>query len=50
VSEARVKPEEYRRHYNGERPHSSLGYLTPLEYKRAWFEGQAKRAETNVSG
>jgi putative transposase len=49
VSEARLKLEEYRRQYNGERPLSSLGYLTPLEYKQAWSQEQAKRAETNVS-
>lgn len=49
VNEARVKLEEYRRQYNHERPHSSLGYLTPLEFKQAWFEEQAKRAEANVS-
>jgi putative transposase len=49
VGEARVKLEEYRRQYNGERPHSSLGYRTPLEFKQAWLEDQAKGAETNVS-
>jgi putative transposase len=49
VSEARLKLEEYRRQYNHERPHSSRGYLTPLEFKQAWFEEQAKRPETNVS-
>jgi putative transposase len=31
--EARVGIEQWRRHYNGVRPHSSLGYLTPLEFK-----------------
>lgn len=30
-SEARVVIEQYRRHYNEERPHSSLGYQTPAE-------------------
>ena len=49
VSEARVKLEEYRRQYNGERPHSSLGYLTPLEFKQAWSQEQANRADPNVS-
>jgi putative transposase len=49
VSEARVKLEAYRRQYNGERPHSSLGYRTPWEYKQAWCEEQGKWAETNVS-
>ena len=31
--EARVGIEQWRRHYNEVRPHSSLGYLTPLEFK-----------------
>ena len=31
--EARVGIEQWRRHYNAVRPHSSLGYLTPLEFK-----------------
>jgi putative transposase len=29
--EAKVLVEEYRNHYNGERPHSALGYRTPAE-------------------
>jgi putative transposase len=32
--EAAVIIESWRRHYNGVRPHSSLGYLTPNEFKR----------------
>jgi putative transposase len=31
--EARVSIEQWRQHYNTVRPHSSLGYLTPLEFK-----------------
>jgi putative transposase len=31
--DARVGAEQWRRHYNEVRPHSSLGYLTPLEFK-----------------
>ena len=31
--DARVSIEQWRRHYNEVRPHSSLGYLTPAEYK-----------------
>jgi putative transposase len=31
--EARVSIEQWRQHYNAVRPHSSLGYLTPLEFK-----------------
>lgn len=33
--EAKVGIEEWRRHYNEVRPHSSLGYLTPAEFKAA---------------
>ncbi len=32
-ADARVSIEEWRRHYNEVRPHSSLGYLTPAEFK-----------------
>jgi putative transposase len=32
--EARVVIETWRRHYNAVRPHSSLSYLTPLEFKQ----------------
>jgi len=31
VAEARVVIEDYRRHYNTERPHGGLGYLTPQQ-------------------
>ena len=33
VKEAQVIIENWRNFYNKERPHSSLGYLTPLEFK-----------------
>lgn len=36
VEEARVVIEAWRRHYNGKRPHSSLGYRTPEEFRKAW--------------
>lgn len=32
--EARVIVEDWRRHYNEKRPHSSLGYKTPSEFAR----------------
>lgn len=41
VAEARVLCEGYRREYNEERPHQSLGYLTPQEYKQKWLQEQS---------
>ena len=35
-TEARVVIEIHRRHYNEVRPHSSLGYLTPTEFRRRY--------------
>ena len=32
--DAKIVIEQYRRHYNEVRPHSSLGQLTPAEFKR----------------
>ena len=43
LAEAKVVIEAWRNHYNQERPHSSLGYRTPLEFKAAWQEEQAPR-------
>ena len=40
VTEARVVLDAYRRQYNEERPHSSLGYHTPAEFKRVWLDRQ----------
>ncbi len=37
--EAQVIVEAWREHYNGERPHSSLGYLTPDEFAAMMEEG-----------
>lgn len=33
-AEARIVIDNWRRHYNAVRPHSSLHYLTPHEFKR----------------
>ncbi len=33
VKEAKILTNQWRLHYNNERPHSSLGYLTPSEFK-----------------
>lgn len=42
LAEAGVRLDAFRQHYNTERPHSQLGYLTPLAFKAAWVETQAK--------
>jgi putative transposase len=42
VAEARVLCETFRVEYNEERPHQSLGYLTPQEYKHNWLQQQSQ--------
>jgi putative transposase len=42
VAEARVLCEGFRQEYNEERPHQSLGYLTPVEYKQQWLQKQSE--------
>jgi len=46
---ARAVTELWRRQYNGERPHSSLGYRTPLEFAAAQKEN-ARTAAPAVEG
>jgi len=41
--EAQILAERWRRHYNEERPHSSLGYKTPIEFMRAWEKSHKKK-------
>lgn len=41
VKEAQVIIEKWRKFYNEERPHSSLGYLTPLEFKSKMENNQS---------
>lgn len=42
VAESRVLCEVWRREYNEERPHQSLGYLTPVEFKQEWLRKQSE--------
>lgn len=51
LREARALIDRYREHYNTERPHSSLGYLTPVEYAEHWFaqRGAAERADSGFT-
>ena len=48
LAEACVRLSAFRQHYNMERPHSRLGYLTPLAFKRAWLEAQEKLQDPNI--
>jgi putative transposase len=41
LAETCVRLGAFRHYYNTERPHSQLGYLTPLAFKAAWREAQA---------
>jgi putative transposase len=42
VVESRVLCEGYRREYNEERPHQSLKYLTPVEFKQQWLQSRSQ--------
>jgi len=46
--EAKVMAEDYRRHYNTYRPHSSLGYRTPNEFTLDWNNNNPQLAKTLV--
>ncbi|BCQ58030.1 hypothetical protein BLKGLAD_70920 (plasmid) [Burkholderia gladioli pv. gladioli] len=43
-TEAKVVIEQWRRHYNAIRPHSSLAYLTPNEFKQRYCSTEATEA------
>jgi len=49
LAEAHVRLSAFRQHYNGRRPHSRLGYLTPLAFKNAWLEAQANLQDPLIS-
>jgi putative transposase len=42
VAEARVLMERYRNEYNTERPHQSLDYKTPEEFKQLWRDSHSQ--------
>ncbi|MEA3400518.1 MAG: transposase [Armatimonadota bacterium] len=50
LEEARVVIEAWREEYNTERPHSSLRYLTPVEFAQQWREGEVEAARCGGSG
>lgn len=45
--DAQVRARVWRRWYNEERPHSSLGYQTPREFAVRWRADQTKKAGAN---
>jgi len=49
LAEAHVRLSAFRQYYNGRRPHSRLGYLTPLAFKTAWLEAQANLQDPLIS-
>ena len=42
LTEAKVLVEVWRNEYNNERPHQSLGYKTPQEYKTEWHKNHSQ--------
>jgi hypothetical protein len=48
IAEACVRLSTFRHHYNTERPHSRLSYLTPLAFKTAWYEAKAKQPDPHI--
>jgi putative transposase len=48
LAEAQVRLSAFRQHYNSERPHSRLGYLSPLAFKKAWLEAQQNLSGPNI--
>jgi putative transposase len=50
LTEAKVLVEQYRVEYNHERPHSSLGYLTPAAFAAASDEAATASGEMKIAG
>jgi len=50
VKETQVCLEQQRRFYNEERPHSSLGYVSPAAFRLAWDEKQSNCEAMGDSG
>lgn len=48
LREAKVVIESWRQHYNEERPHSSLHYQTPVEFRLAYQQSPTSFAPTRI--
>jgi len=49
LADARQRIEQWRVQYNRERPHSSLGYLTPEEFAASWRAAHDKQQELDAA-
>ena len=49
VRDARVRTEAWRHWYNGERPHSSLGYKTPREFAACYKAGKQEQHQQQTA-
>ena len=49
LAEARVVTEDYRHHYNEERPHGGIGYRTPRQAFHEAQGGDAKELNTTLA-
>lgn len=49
LAEAKVVIEAWRRHYNADRPHSSLGYQTPQAFRWAYDQQAMETAAHSAS-
>jgi len=42
LGEVRLMAEEWQMDYNTERPHKSLGYLSPVKYAEQYYQSRSK--------
>lgn len=45
LENAQKRIETWRRHYNEERPHTSIDFMTPIEFERQWKKNELTRKD-----